>query len=146
MEKKKEHPLVAIILDVLQAEGRDLGEFSPMVQVGIARMILAHRDNSIGVEQEDGFPIPFITYLEDAEIPYTQSIITKVNDIIEKYELIKDGRVNQSNEDLEHPVTWGLWANLFDEMLEVTYQNGERMYRNNAKGMEYVEDLLKNKS
>lgn len=144
--KKEKHILVETILDLLDVKSSDLSELSSVVQIAMAKLILTYRGEHTGIETDNnGFPYPFERYLDEANIPYTSYLIKEALKKIEEYKLIKNNKLNlQGDDDIESPITWALWANLIDGVMEQEIkEDGKRYYKLTSKGNEKVENMLK---
>jgi hypothetical protein len=138
-KKVKSYPILKrSICEVLNG---DIGEFSPIVQVGIAILLIAYHEGVTGYKEAS----TVIPYLESAELEFDGHTISKALEIISENNLISDGKINTvESEDINSTITWALFANLFDGFIERKISDGEARYKITKAGMKSVKSLVSN--
>jgi len=131
-------PLQKIIIEILDLE--KLEDISPVAQLGIAILLIVYYQQLTGRKESDYLN----DYLDAQKISYSDRTIEKVFKIIREQKLIKNEKLNPvGSEDLNSPVTWCLWCNLFEGFMTRKVKNGEAYYKLTSKGVRNVLEMAK---
>ncbi len=136
-KKIKNYPILKrSICEILDG---DISEFSPIVQTGIAILLITYREAETGRKEAT----TFIPYLIQNEIECDGRVINKALEIIASNNLISGDKINIiGTEDIDSPITWAMWASLFDGNMDREIKNGDAYYKITEKGIREVESMV----
>ena len=136
-KKIKNYPLLKrCICEILDG---DISEFSAIVQTGIAILLIIYKESVTGEKEAS----TFIPYLIESDIDCDGRTLNKVLRIISANNLVSDNKINiVGTEEVESPITWAMWASLFDGNISRTVKNGEAYYKITKRGIRAVKNMM----